>query len=99
MPQSLRFEPVVPPFGVELPFSDGGARSTLAFSMAKAGSTLLYDILRLLSPRVGLHFFSIEDYLFMNNVRSTHRPGNIGDVFRETGYCYGGFRQFPIFPV
>ncbi len=67
--------------------------------MAKAGSTLLFDMLRGLSRHVGLTYFSIEDKLFADNQSPTERPTAIGNVFQEHGYCYGGFRQYPAFPV
>ncbi len=71
----------------------------MAFSMAKAGSTLLYNMLSQLAPHAGLVYFSIEDQLFAQNVSPTNRPADIGKVIRPTGYCYGGFRQFPAFPA
>jgi len=67
--------------------------------MAKAGSTLLYNMLSKLAPGADLTYFSIEDYLFSHNVSPVNRPGYIGDVIRQTGYCYGGFRQYPAFRV
>jgi hypothetical protein len=67
--------------------------------MAKAGSTLLYNMLSKLAPSAGLTYFSIEDYLFSHNVSPVNRPGYIGDVIKPNGYCYGGFRQYPAFRV
>jgi hypothetical protein len=67
--------------------------------MAKAGSTLLYNMLSQLAPKVDLTYFSIEDYLFSHDVSPVNRPGYIGDVIRPNGYCYGGFRQYPAFRV
>ena len=84
---------------VELPESGSEAPSVLSFSMAKAGSTLLYNILSQLAPTQGLVYFSIEDYLFAHNVSPTNRPGGVGKIIRPAGYCYGGFRQYPAFPV
>lgn len=95
----MRFRPLIPFVRVELPPAIGAAPSVLAFSMAKAGSTLLYNLLSQLAPARGLVYFSIEDYLFSRNVSPTNRAGDIGDVFKPTGYCYGGFRQVPAFPV
>ena len=95
----MRFRPKVSYFPVELPPAVGDAPSVLAFSMAKAGSTLLYNMLSRLTRDQNLVYFSIDDYLFSRNVSATNRPGDIGDVFKPTGYCYGGFRQFPAFPV
>jgi Sulfotransferase domain len=50
-----------------------------------------------MSCSVGLCYFSPDDILFSEGV--TYRPSRIGRVFRETGYCYGGFRIFPCYPV
>jgi hypothetical protein len=95
----VQFRPNIPYVPVEAPPPVGGGPSVLAFSMAKAGSTLLYNMLSVLAPDQDLIYFSIEDYLFSRNVSPTNRPGNIGNVMKPTGYCYGGFRQFPAFPV
>jgi hypothetical protein len=73
--------------------------SVLAFSLPKAGSTLLNDILQLLRPHVGLEFFSISDELFRKNIAVDQYPSVVGDVFHERGYIYGGFRSFPIYPI
>jgi hypothetical protein len=70
-----------------------------SFSMAKAGSTLLYNMLSKLAPSADLTYFSIEDYLFSHNISPVNRPGFIGDIIKPQGYCYGGFRQFPAFRV
>ncbi|WP_376093813.1 sulfotransferase domain-containing protein [Roseomonas sp. CCTCC AB2023176] len=83
---------VVPP-----PKSD--AQSALVFSLAKAGSTLLFNLMLRIAPKAGLTYFSIEDYLFSQNVSSTRRPLDVGSTFHPKGYCYGGFRQFPAYPV
>jgi len=84
---------------VELPAPTSAIPSVLSFSMAKAGSTLLYNMLTQLAPAAGAVYFSIEDYLFAHNVSPTNRPGSVGKIIRPTGYCYGGFRQYPAFPV
>lgn len=73
--------------------------SVLAFSLAKAGSTLLYNMLHELAPLAGLTYYSIEDALFAADVSPNRRPALIGNVFAQTGYCYGGFRQFPAYPI
>lgn len=90
---SLTFVPLhAPPAQTNIP-------SVLAFSLAKAGSTLLYDILRGLAPHAGLEFYSTEDELFRRNIGSNDMVGNIGSLFNAKGYCYGGFRQFPAYPI
>jgi hypothetical protein len=91
-PKQIRYNLTVPPAG-------GEGNSVMAFSLAKAGSTLLYNILRALSPSAGLTYFSVEDQLFSNNVSPTRRPTRVGNIFSPTGYCYGGFRQFPAYRI
>ncbi len=95
----MRFRPQVPKVAVELPHGTGNGPSVFSFSMAKAGSTLLYNMLSKLAPSADLTYFSIEDFLFSHNVSPVNRPGYIGDVIRPKGYCYGGFRQYPAFRV
>lgn len=95
----MQFRPRIPYVRVEPPPAVSDKPSVLAFSMAKAGSTLLYNMLSQLAPAENLVYFSIEDYLFSRNVSPTRRPGDIGKILKPTGYCYGGFRQFPAFPV
>jgi hypothetical protein len=95
----MQFRPTPIRHGLSVPPPASGASTVLAFSMAKAGSTLLFNILQMLTPHVGLTYFSIEDRLFADNVSPLKRPTSIGNVFAPTGYCYGGFRQFPAFPV
>jgi hypothetical protein len=84
---------------VELPAAISAEPSVMAFSMAKAGSTLLFRMLRQLAPTQKLVYFSIEDYLFSRNISPTNRPGHVGKVLAPEGYCYGGFRQYPAFHV
>lgn len=84
---------------IEAPPAGGLGPSVFSFSMAKAGSTLLYNMLSQLAPSAGLTYFSIEDYLFSHNISPVNRPGDIGGVIRSQGYCFGGFRQYPAFRV
>lgn len=95
----MRFTPDTPfqPLTAPPPASD--RPSVMAFSLAKAGSTLLYDLLSVLAPEAGLTYFSAEDALFAQDVSVNRRPANVGNVFRPTGFCYGGFRQFPAYPI
>ena len=95
----MRFRPHVPKVAIELPRARGNGASVFSFSMAKGGSTLLYNMLSKLAPVADLTYFSIEDYLFSHNVSPVNRPGYIGDIIKPNGYCYGGFRQFPAFRV
>lgn len=95
----MRFSPKILRVAIPSPAVGSDKASVLAFAMAKGGSTLLFDILRKLCPHVPLIFFSIEDYLFRSGIASNSRPSNIGTFFGPEGYCYGGFRQFPAYPV
>lgn len=95
----MRFRPIVPSHTLEPPAATSDDPSVFAFSLAKAGSTLLFDILSVLSPYTGLRYYSAEDALFADNVSANRRPGRIGTPFAPTGYCFGGFRQFPTYPI
>ncbi len=98
MSLSVRFDRGVST-SITLPEPGEGGGSVLAFSMAKAGSTLLFDILHDLAPQAGLAYFSPEDALW--RVRRDIQPGLIDSagVFQTRGYCYGGFRVFPTYPI
>ncbi|MET1081509.1 MAG: hypothetical protein ABWY12_00385 [Burkholderiales bacterium] len=95
----IRFQPSCIRYPVPVPPTTSREPSVFAFSIHKAGSTLLYDVLRELSRVVGLTYYSIPDHLFQENVGSSRRPDDIGQPFRQSGFCYGGFREFPAFPV
>lgn len=95
----MRFSPLVPLQPLQAPAPASDRASVMAFSLAKAGSTLLYDMLSVLAPAARLTYFSAEDALFAQDVSVNRRPAKVGDLFRQTGYCYGGFRQFPAYPL
>lgn len=95
----MRFRPNVPSHALMPPQATSDDPSVFAFSLAKAGSTLLFDILESLVPYVGLKYYSVEDALFADNVSPNRRPASIGTPFAPTGYCFGGFRQFPAYPI
>jgi hypothetical protein len=69
--------------------------SGFAFSMHKAGSTLLFNILRRLCEIVGLQFVSIMDESFMKGFYPDDLPENVSQIFLKKGYFYGGFRFLP----
>jgi hypothetical protein len=83
----------------ELPPPVSDAPSVLAFSMPKAGSTLLFGILRMLCPAAGLVFFSTENHFFDRGVPAEKRPPETARLFLPTGYCYGGFRSCPRYAI
>ena len=95
----MRFQPTGAYQPIASPEPGSDRQSALAFSLAKAGSTLLYDMLSVLAPEAGLTYFSVEDALFAGDVSVNNRPSNVGNLFRQEGYCYGGFRQFPAYPI
>jgi hypothetical protein len=74
---------------------ESGLPSGFAFSMHKAGSTLLFDILRGLCERVDLQFVSIMDEAFLKGFRPYDLPENTSQIFLSQGYFYGGFRILP----
>lgn len=84
---------------VDLPESESRAKSVLAFSMAKAGSTLLFDLLHDLAPAAGLVYFSPENAVWGHKDRAAGRVFDMSPVFRKRGYCYGGFRAYPAYEI
>ena len=95
----MRFVPNKRVIPLDLPPPTTDRPSVTAFSLAKAGSTLLYNMLSEISGEAGLVYFSVENTLFSQGVGPNERPARIGKVFVPTGYCYGGFRQFPAYPI
>ena len=95
--KDLRFEHREVTYGLDLPGSQSQQPSVLAFSIWKAGSTLLYQMLKAMCAAAGLTYFSPDDTLFGKGL--LYRPSNIGHAFLEAGYCYGGFRIFPYYPI
>jgi hypothetical protein len=74
--------------------------SVFAFSLEKAGSTLLNDALRKLSPLVPTEFRSLEDELFARNVLFDQRAQYVhAGHFFDHGFCYGGFRRWPSYQI
>ncbi len=67
--------------------------SVLSFSLPKAGSVLLENIMVDLSRRAGLGYFSLETALFERGVPIDDTPKEAGELFFPCGYCYGGFRR------
>jgi hypothetical protein len=95
----LRFSPHIIATPVEVPPAAGSHPSVLAFAFAKGGSTLLYNILQLLAPAAGVTYASVSNILHGRNQRGDRRPSRIGKVFAPEGYCFGGYRDFPIYPI
>jgi len=77
------------------PTKNPEAQSVYAFSLPKAGSVLLDAILRALSERVGLTYVSLMGEFFQIGLAEKNIPSSTFKVFRDYGYCFGGFRAFP----
>ncbi len=69
--------------------------SVLAFSLFKAGSTLLRRLLIDLTPHAGVELFDIEARLFRQGIDHKQLPPSVSEVFLESGVCYGVFRTMP----
>jgi len=86
-----------PPFA--LPESESKEQSVFAFSMAKAGSTLLFNLLHELTPCAGMTYFAPSNALWSERGRGAGALYDMSGLFRRTGYCYGGFRLFPAYDI
>jgi hypothetical protein len=74
---------------------ESGLPSGFAFSLHKAGSTLLFNMLRGLCELVGLQYVSIMDEAFIKGFQPDDLPENTYQIFSKQGYFYGGFRFLP----
>jgi hypothetical protein len=83
----------------ELPPSPTTAPSVLAFSLPKAGSTMLFDLIARLCPHAGLAYVSLEDAFYAAGVHPYEQPLESAALFRSRGYCYGGFRVLPPYEI
>jgi hypothetical protein len=70
----------------------GTAPSAFLVSLPKAGSTLFYRLMQPIANRAGLPYFSLPNELHSIGVPAANVRDGIADVFRPTGYTYGGFR-------
>ena len=70
----------------------GSAPSAFLVSLPKAGSTLFYRLMQPIANRAGLPYFSLPNELHGIGVPAADVRTGISDVFRPTGYTYGGFR-------
>jgi len=77
------------------PTSSPDQPSVFAFALPKAGSVLLDSIVSALSARVGLTYVSIMGEYFKLGLAAKNWPSSTSKIFRDKGYCYGGFRFFP----
>ena len=70
-------------------------KSVLSFSLPKAGSVMLENIMVDLARKAGLGYFSLETALFERGVAVDDTPKQASKLFFPAGYCYGGFRRLP----
>lgn len=93
----LRFKIVRKQVRFALPESSSPQKSVLAFSHHKAGSTMLFGILRDLSAAAGVTFIAMPRVLFGSGID----PASVDVIadFKETGFCFGGYRFFPSSPL
>ncbi len=97
---NIFFQPVHETVPLDLPPPGEGSKpSVLAFSMAKAGSTLLFEMLRTLSRMAGVAYFEPEAALFAAGRDPLARPTDLQFQYLPVGYCFGGYRQFPAHPI
>jgi hypothetical protein len=80
----------------ELPPSKSQQPSVFACSLFKAGSTLFYEILRDLCRDGDLVYVNLPAAFWDNGVDPARIPKSTADLFLPRGYCYGGFRNFPV---
>lgn len=69
--------------------------SVYVFSLPKAGSVLLDNIMRGLSEQVGVTYVSLMGEFFKLGLAEQDVPSTTSNVFADNGYCFGGFRAFP----
>ena len=79
------------PISLEIPPPGTGA-SCFLIGLPKAGSTLLNRIMRPLTERGGLVFFSLQNALNAAGVATASVEVPPEAVFQPEGYAYGGFR-------
>ena len=70
-------------------------RSVYVFSLPKAGSVLLDNIMRSLSERIGVTYVSLMGEFFKLGMAEQDIPSATSKVFVDNGYCFGGFRAYP----
>ena len=70
-------------------------RSVYVFSLPKAGSVLLDNIMRGLSEQVGVTYVSLMGEFFKLGLAEQDVPSATSKVFADNGYCFGGFRAYP----
>lgn len=81
-------------FAMEAP-GDESIASVFLLGLPKAGSTLLNRIMSPLSQAAGLSFVAVQEVLRGIGVRPLDFPAEVNQVFRPSGYAFGGFRSLP----
>lgn len=78
---------------IDIPPPASNRASCFAFSLHKAGSTLLFNMLGELSRSAHLTYFSLEDRRFALGYEADQLAADIVRIFQPHGYMYGGFRH------
>jgi len=71
--------------------------SFFAFSLPKAGSTLLDQVLKDISSEAGISYFAPTNDLFRLGKNINFADFDVEILYRSEGYCFSGFREFPHF--
>lgn len=69
--------------------------SVLLFSMPKAGSVLLHNIMKDVCQLTGHAYVALMTEFFQLGLTDDKVPASASAVFLEKGYCFGGFRNIP----
>ncbi len=85
------------PVDIALPTTASKGRSKFAFSLPKAGSTMLYNLLRKACDTciLPLTYFSLMDEAYSKGISSAGIPAEASSLLEADGYLYGGFRAIP----
>ena len=73
----------------------GAGESYFLVGLPKAGSTLFFRIMAPIAKNSGASWFSLANTLHQKGVGFDKIEAGLDDVFRPSGYAYGGFRGVP----
>lgn len=80
-------------FEIDLP-EPADIESFFAFSLHKAGSTLMFAMLEDYCSQVGIPTVNPFGTAWLNGIRSNNIDSSIEEIFKPRGYAYLGFRFF-----
>jgi Sulfotransferase domain len=78
-----------------LPPTSSSTPSKFCFSLPKAGSTLLYDLMQPISKIAGMAYYSLMNEAFRLGLWSDAIPASASALLKQYGYIHGGFRSIP----